>query len=180
MSGARLTRNNRNEFEYPKAKRRKTSIDCELTGTIDGSTVKLENNDITGLHVFDPFLSNDFDRVNSSKSPETLMENDIVIKAEILDSISFENENEGIDSIESKDNKCEMSEKMIKPKCKMTSPMKAKRNESIKDGDVLIEEENIMEELEDIEENEQISDYDREVSIVNTALLKVKFRIVSF
>lgn len=172
MSGTRSSRNNRNEFEYPKAKKRKTSIDCD-DGTIEGSTVKLESNDVTGLHVFDSFLSNDFDRVNSSKSPEILMENDIVIKEEILDSISFENENEGIDSIESKDNKCEISEKMIKPKCKMTFSTKAKRNEGIKDGDVLIEEENIMKELEHIEESEQISGCDREVSIINTVLLKV-------
>ncbi|XP_047367223.1 transcription termination factor 1-like isoform X3 [Vespa velutina] len=158
MSPARLTRNNENEFEYPKAKKRKTSIHDR---SVNGSIVRLECNNITSLHAFDTSFLNDFNSINSSKSPEILMENDMIIKAEILDSITIKNENEEIDLIESKDDKCEISERIIKPTCKMTSPMKAKRNKRI-NGVLIEEEKNIMKELRDIGESEEISDDDKE------------------
>nr|XP_050863927.1 transcription termination factor 1-like isoform X1 [Vespula vulgaris] len=164
MSPTKLIRNSRNEFEYPNAKKRKINIHDDRT--INGSIEKLESNDTTDLHIFDSFFLDDFNAINSSKQPGILMEKDIIVKKEILDSITIKNENKQIDSIENihertKD-KCEISEKIIKPKCKMTSAIKSKRNKRVEDSDVLIEQENIMEELKDIEESEQISDNDRE------------------
>ncbi|KAL2711971.1 transcription termination factor 1-like isoform X1 [Vespula squamosa] len=81
MSPAKLIRNNRNEFEYPNAKKRKINIDYH-DKTINGLIIKLESNDTIDL-----------------RRPGILMENDI-IKKEILDSITIKNENKQVDSSE--------------------------------------------------------------------------------
>ncbi|KAK2588769.1 hypothetical protein KPH14_001649 [Odynerus spinipes] len=150
------------EHNYSTAKKRKHSTDYD-SGSIE-DLIKLEVDDSNNLNGFKSLVSDDLNTSVKCNSPETLtpemISDDIEIKDEIIDSSpnNYSNDIEQPKLIKDTDTISEKYDKCYSKKNSIVKRSKTKKNEN----NISVEVEDILEELETIEQNEQISDSDRE------------------